>query len=84
MNKAIEKCMISHELMNKKLNEEERKISEESMKKSCKAPILNLSNWYIYVLKDEKFVWVMEKKVGETSRLLAMQETHSLSITKNS
>ena len=47
MNKAIEKCMISHELMNKKLNEEERKISEESMKKSCKAPILNLSNFGI-------------------------------------
>ena len=31
--------------MNKKLNEEEKKINEETLKRTHKAPILNLSNF---------------------------------------
>lgn len=41
----MEKCSISHELMSKKLNEEEKKMNEESLKRFNKTPILNLSNF---------------------------------------
>ena len=32
----MEKCSISHELMSKKLNEEEKKMNEESLKFWCR------------------------------------------------
>lgn len=47
LSKAFEKFNLTHELMNKKLNEEEKRVSQESTKRGSKVPIMNLSNFGI-------------------------------------
>jgi hypothetical protein len=43
--KHFDKITLSHDVMNKKTNEEEKKVSEESLKRTSKVPVLNLCNF---------------------------------------